>query len=357
MFLARAAIDRIADQRMADRRHVDAHLVGAPGLEPAFDQRRVAQHVEPLPVGHRALALARGSTIAIFLRLLRRAGERGVDRPARAGAERRTRSRDSGARCCGRRIACASPSWARSCLATTSSPDVSLSMRWTIPGRATPPIPLSAAAAMVEQGIDHRPVAIARGGVDDQPGGLVDDQQMLVLVDDAERDFLRLVVRRRGGGDGEGERLVALHLGRRVAHRVAVVRVSAPDLVSTFRRSRDSVGTRSASARSRRQPAWLGVERDFERCLPPGHDDECGRGRARLSMAVLHGARRAFITRRHERHRSRQLCCAAACATTCCRRSARSTMASNCSPTSRTRRCASAASNCSPKARGRAPTS
>ena len=45
-------------------------------------------------------------------------------------------------------------------------------------------------------------------------------------------------------------------------------------------------------------------------------------------------------------------CSARACATICCRRSARSTTASNCSPTSRIRRCASAASSCSPKARG-----
>ena len=46
-------------------------------------------------------------------------------------------------------------------------------------------------------------------------------------------------------------------------------------------------------------------------------------------------------------------CFVRVCATTCCRRSARSTTASNCSPTSRTRRCASAASSCSRKAPGR----
>ena len=34
-----AAIDRIADNRMADMGHMDADLMGASGLQPAFDQR------------------------------------------------------------------------------------------------------------------------------------------------------------------------------------------------------------------------------------------------------------------------------------------------------------------------------
>src|SRR3546814_12244564 len=38
-----AAIDRIADEWMADMRHVDADLMGAPGFEPAFDQGRIIQ--------------------------------------------------------------------------------------------------------------------------------------------------------------------------------------------------------------------------------------------------------------------------------------------------------------------------
>ena len=35
---------------------------------------------------------------------------------------------------------------------------------------------------MVEEGIDQRPVEIAGGGMDHQPGGLVDHQQVIVLV-------------------------------------------------------------------------------------------------------------------------------------------------------------------------------
>ena len=51
---------------------------------------------------------------------------------------------------------------------------------------------------MVKQRIDQRPVEIAGGRVDDEAGRLVDDQQMLVLEDDRQRDVLRLIVRRFG---------------------------------------------------------------------------------------------------------------------------------------------------------------
>src|SRR5256885_16030326 len=53
---SRAAVDRIADQRMTDRGHVDADLVGSPRFEPAFDQRRTPQSLQSLPVRNRALA-------------------------------------------------------------------------------------------------------------------------------------------------------------------------------------------------------------------------------------------------------------------------------------------------------------
>ena len=57
--------------------------------------------------------------------------------------------------------------------------------------------------AMVEQRVDQGAVEIARGGMDDHAGGLVDDDQMIVLEDDVERDVLRRVVQRGGGGDAD----------------------------------------------------------------------------------------------------------------------------------------------------------
>ena len=60
--------------------------------------------------------------------------------------------------------------------------------------------------AMVEQGIDQSAVEIARRGMDDHARRLVDDQQMIVLEDDLERDVLRLVMRRLRLGDGDLDR-------------------------------------------------------------------------------------------------------------------------------------------------------
>src|SRR6478672_9943807 len=54
--LSGAAVDRVAKESMSDRSHVHPDLMGAPGLEPAFDQGCVFQQLEPFPVSHRALA-------------------------------------------------------------------------------------------------------------------------------------------------------------------------------------------------------------------------------------------------------------------------------------------------------------
>src|SRR3546814_8235329 len=55
-----AAIDRIADEWMADMRHVDADLMGAPGFEPAFDQGRILQRLDRPVMGERTLAAPLG---------------------------------------------------------------------------------------------------------------------------------------------------------------------------------------------------------------------------------------------------------------------------------------------------------
>lgn len=51
------AVKRIADQRMADRFHMDANLVRAPGFKAAFDKGRRVQPLMDLPMGDRAFAL------------------------------------------------------------------------------------------------------------------------------------------------------------------------------------------------------------------------------------------------------------------------------------------------------------
>ena len=56
---------------------------------------------------------------------------------------------------------------------------------------------------MVEERVDQRPLPRAGSGMDHQPRGLVDHDQVVVLVDDDERDVLGLGP--GGGGRRQGD--------------------------------------------------------------------------------------------------------------------------------------------------------
>lgn len=53
--------------------------------------------------------------------------------------------------------------------------------------------------AVMKEGVDEGAVGVTRGGVDDEAGGLVDDEDVRVLVEDVEGDVL--------GGDLDGDSL------------------------------------------------------------------------------------------------------------------------------------------------------
>ena len=54
------------------------------------------------------------------------------------------------------------------------------------------------AVAMMQQRVDERVFLVSGGGMHDQPGGLVQNQQRFVLEKNVERDFLRLRLGGRG---------------------------------------------------------------------------------------------------------------------------------------------------------------
>ena len=85
----------------------------------------------------------------------------------------------------GQRLMCA-----RSFLATTISPVVSLSSRCTMPGRLTPPIPERLAPQWAISAFTKRAGLVAGGGMHHEASGLVDDDDVVVLIDDIERDIL-----------------------------------------------------------------------------------------------------------------------------------------------------------------------
>src|SRR5699024_8339505 len=74
------SVERVAHQRMVQRGHVHADLVGAAGLEPDPQQRRPLQLLEGLVVGDRVLAVLAHRELVV---VVRKTADRGLDRAAR----------------------------------------------------------------------------------------------------------------------------------------------------------------------------------------------------------------------------------------------------------------------------------
>ena len=182
-----APVLRVARRPVADRRQVRADLVRAAGLEPAraaVSWRAVARSTSKRVTAARAVAARRYHRAARAI-----APDRRVDRPLSESGWPVTSARYSRAHLA-RLELLASAAWASSVFATTSSPDVSRSSRWTMPARSGsgPPAarPRSASASVAPRCPACR--------VGDQAGRLVDHHQVRVLVDDLE------VAGRRLGG-------------------------------------------------------------------------------------------------------------------------------------------------------------
>ena len=183
----RPAIDRIADNPMPEMRHMDPDLVRPPGLEPAFDEAgergKTAQH---RPVGGGEAAIGDDG---LFLAVALRAAERRLDaavivarhapqhRPVAAlQVVRREHLGQSGVRA----------------LAFRRQHDAG----GVLVEPVDDPRPHLAAdagqpvAAMRDQRVDERAVGLARAGMDDHAGRLVDDDQVGILVQNLQRDVL-----------------------------------------------------------------------------------------------------------------------------------------------------------------------
>ena len=90
-------------------------------------------------------------------------------------------------------------------------------------GPPDPADPRQAGAAMGDQRVDQRAVRMARRRMDDEAGRLVDDDQVLVLEDDVERQYPRRESgESSGGGASKAIRAPAAQLRRGVAHDRAV---------------------------------------------------------------------------------------------------------------------------------------
>ena len=162
----RSAVGDVAHHRMADRRHVDADLMGAAGVEHDPQQCLAAQQLDDLEV--RAGLPAAAADDRHQRAVVGIAADRRLDRagPRAPGCRRRARGTHGAAR-----APRAAPSAAGAPprpRATTSRPEVSRSSRWTIPARtgSSPPAarPASAWARV--------PVRCPRAGCTTTPAGL-----------------------------------------------------------------------------------------------------------------------------------------------------------------------------------------
>ena len=135
-----AAVDGVADDRMSDRAQVDPNLMRPPGVNGHLGQGHGPAHrIRVHDPGDRLAArVASAPTSSCGPpdpgQSDRRCGVRPADGP-RPAPHIPSRPRDL-------ETAAPVPGARASCLATTISPEVPRSSRWTMPGRISPPIPL-----------------------------------------------------------------------------------------------------------------------------------------------------------------------------------------------------------------------
>lgn len=195
LFRPLVAVDQIAEQRVADVRHVHADLVRAAGLQLAADVRVAVVARDDRPVrdrvagvfgrhGHalavrRVAADGRVDRAGIFAQIaaddgLIRAGHRMVGQLRRERKMRKVvfrRDEQTG------------------CVLVDAVHD------------AGPPLPADAGeavAAVGEQGVDERAVLVAGRGVHDHAARLIDDDEVIVLIHHVQRQILRHQLRGRG---------------------------------------------------------------------------------------------------------------------------------------------------------------
>ncbi len=172
------AVERIADDRMADRLQVHADLVGATGLQAHAQQRRRRQRLRDLEVRDR---LARGVGVGRVARAVPAvAADRCVDG---AGAGRRAALDE-------RQVLALDAPLAQLLLHRAQN-RLALGRQQQAAGVAVQAVHDAAAvgvdAARGER-LRQRAGPVAGRGMHDQAGRLVDDEQRVVLVGDVERD-------------------------------------------------------------------------------------------------------------------------------------------------------------------------
>ena len=176
----RAAVGRVAGQRVADRGEVGADLVGAAGLQPRLQVALARQQLEHLEMGARLPRGGAGDRHPVALAL--GAADRGVDRPGARGepaaGQRQVDAFD---------LALADRLLQRRVGLVGAGDDQQAAGAAVEPVDDPRPLRVLAAAEQLAELGDQRRALVRGRRVDDQAGGLVDHRQLLVGVDDPRR--------------------------------------------------------------------------------------------------------------------------------------------------------------------------
>ncbi len=102
-------------------------------------------------------------------------------------------------------------------------------------------------AAVVQQGVDERPLPVPRGGVHDQTLGLVDDDHVRVLIRNVQRNILRLRLRRLRLGERQHQHVAGGDAGVFLCRRA--VEQYLPVLAQPLRGAAGDAGRKARDAR------------------------------------------------------------------------------------------------------------
>ena len=213
-------INRVADDRMSDGGHMDANLVGPSGFQTAFDQGRAAESFQQAPMSDRALAPPLLDD-RDFLAVGRRASERGVDGSAPAFGQARDDRAVTAINAVlgelrGKTL------MGRVGFGNHQQPGRILVDAVDNTGPCNAANPRQPPGAVVEEGVDECSVKIASGWMDNKARWLIDNEQMVILKDNVERNILRDIVRGAGRGNGEGVSGTRPGFGRRIPDKPAL---------------------------------------------------------------------------------------------------------------------------------------
>ena len=180
----RRAVHRVADDRQADRAEVDADLVRPARLEVDPEQRMLAEQLQQLEVRHRVARAVRVQGLAG--RVAAVAPERRLDaafpRAWAAADERRV----------GPLEAVGLDELLQALVRLVRPRDDEQAGGVAVePMHDSRPLLVAARCSAGENAVDEGPAPVAGRRVDDDAGGLVHDEQVLVLVRDPEVDLFR----------------------------------------------------------------------------------------------------------------------------------------------------------------------